>query len=460
MAKPAFGVPGPINALENFASETTNTFSRIRNSIKANENMFLFGTPTPDILTIVMKLYHENIVRNLCYSDKPSLSKGNKRLTRSPGFTNADGKSGTLKNIPEPQKFMCGIIEIDGELYITISESPKLDDGPIEDPDFDKKEATLFSLLNHTNINVEMPEEMTRNSKLKNNIRWRNFTNEKPSASILTPEGVVATKGIMFVNEGDKNYDSNLWGHKLSVNFVNSYDYLNNRLAGYAFPPFKKYKEDTQFIECVNGSACCEAKLFSYVYNVLGKTFDDITGFAVFWVGNELVPNHIIKNYCYNIDNPKLYDITSNCLSIMPNPMKSYLQSKYPGTFDSIMLFIIQQLSLPCPGCFANYNNFKTGTYKAWNPKNCYRHLDARTLKSLRRSEPQFSFSRTGSPSLPTLPSSPAGFSGSPIAFSGSPIAFSGSPVPFAPSPVHLSGGKKTRKRRTNSYNVSSKYHS
>jgi len=413
--------PGAINALEDFTIETTNTFSRLRNSIKVNQDMFLFGKPTENILTIMMKLYHENTIRNLCYQDKPQLTKGSRRTTSSPGFTNAEGNSGSLSSIPLPSAFMCGIIEIDGQLYITISESPQLGDGPIEDPEFDKKEATLFALLDHTNINLVLPEGLSRNGALKNKIRWRNYNDKKPSPSILKPNGTTICKNIMFLNDSGNNYDDSLWEHKFTVNFINSYDYLNNRLDGFAFPPFKKYKEKTQFIECVNGSTCCEAKLFSFVYNDLKKTFNDIAGFGVFWVGNKLPPRHIFDNYCYQLDDPKLTNITNECISILPPKINEYFLGRYREDFwNYIMKLIVEQLALPCPGCFANYNNYTTGTYKMWNPKNCYRYLDARTLRSIkaqqelqRNGSPVFSFLRNGSPSprLPVFNEAPARFS-------------------------------------------------
>jgi hypothetical protein len=361
----AFGPPSPepnINIFKQLAKNSKSSFNRTRNSLMIHEDMFLFGRPTPAILYIMMKIYHENIIRNLCYAEHGGMSG---RFTTSPGFSDAEHKSGTLSAVPEPQSFMCGLLEIDGEIYVTLAESPDI--GEVEDPNFDKKQATLFALLDHCNINIEIPEGERRNINLKNNIRWRNFTNEKPNGSILTGKGDASR--IMI--GGDKNYDNTIWSTPLSVNFINSYDYLTKRLGGVSFPAFKKYKNNTQLIECVNGSTCCESKLFSYVYNVLGKKFEDIKGLGIFWIGNKLPPDHILKNYSYTFDNPKLDTLTSICSGILPG-------------IPDIFKLVVQQFALPCPGCFANYSSYITGTYSMWNRSTCYKHTNARTRRAAR----------------------------------------------------------------------------
>jgi len=360
----AFG-PSPepnIDIFKQLAKNSKGSFNRTRNSLMIHEDMFLFGKPTPAILYIMMKIYHENVIRNLCYAEHGGMQG---RFTTSPGFSDAEHRSGTLRAVPEPTAFMCGLLEIDGEIYVTLAESPDI--GEVEDPNFDKKQATLFALLDHCNINIEIPEGQRRNINLKNNIRWRNYTGEKPTGPILT--GRADTSRIMI--GGDKNYDNTIWATPFSVNFINSYEYLNKRLEGVSFPAFKKYKNNTQLIECVNGSTCCESKLFSYVYNVLGKRFEDITGLGIFWIGNKLPPEHILKNYSYTLDNPKLDDLTRICSSILPG-------------FPDIFKLVVQQFALPCPGCFANYSNYITGTYSMWNRSTCYKHTNARTRRAAR----------------------------------------------------------------------------
>jgi hypothetical protein len=327
-----------------------------------HEDMFLFGRPTPTILYIMTKIYHENVIRNLCYAEHGGMAR---RFTTSPGFSDAEHRSGTLSAVPEPQSFMCGLLEIGGQIYITLAESPDI--GEVEDPNFDKKQATLFALLDHCNIDIEIPEGQRRNNILKNIIRWRNFTREKPNGPILTGNG--DTSRIMI--GGGKNYDNTIWATPFSVKFINSYEYLNKRLEGVSFPAFKKYKNNTQLIECVNGSTCCESKLFSYVYNVLGKRFEDITGLGIFWIGNKLPPEHILKNYSYTFDNPKLDNLTRICSSILPG-------------FPDIFKLVVQQFALPCPGCFANYSNYVTGTYSMWDRSTCYKHTNARTRRAAR----------------------------------------------------------------------------
>ena len=358
----AFGPPEPnINIFKQLAKNSKSSFNRTRNSLMIHEDMFLFGRPTPTILYIMTKIYHENVIRNLCYAEHGGMAR---RFTTSPGFSDAEHLSGTLSAVPEPQSFMCGLLEIGGEIYITLAESPDI--GEVEDPNFDKKQATLFALLDHCNIDIEIPEGQRRNNILKNIIRWRNFTREKPNGPILTGNGDASS--IMIV-EGN-NYDSTIWATPLSVKFINSYEYLAKRLDGVSFPAFKKYKNDTQLIECVNGSTCCESKLFSFVYNNLGKQFEDITGLSTFWIGNKLPPDHILKNYSYTLDNPKLDRLTRECSSILP---------RFP---PDIFKLVVQQFALPCPGCFANYSSYITGTYSMWNRSTCYKHTNARTRRA------------------------------------------------------------------------------
>ena len=123
-----------FNDLELFAQNDTKAFSRMRNTLKATGDMFLFGKPTKDILFIMMKLYHENLARVHAYTDREGYIY--RKTTTNPTNTGTD-------KIPDPVNFMCGIIEmkpVNGEnpqIYITISEAPKLGEVASENINFE-----------------------------------------------------------------------------------------------------------------------------------------------------------------------------------------------------------------------------------------------------------------------------------------------------------------------------------
>jgi hypothetical protein len=290
--------------LEEFAVDDTGAFGRIRNVLKETGDMFLFGKPTPDILHIMTKLYHENIVKNLSFRGKDNMSPGAKSAL--------DGRR--IDNL----QFMCGIIQMDdGEIYITISEAPALEikgNKRVEDTLFEKKEKILDQLLKSCNIEVKYPEKNSENglaaktfgthSRDDFKINWRHGAT--PAAGVLNPaiageimksktdlkEGTAKKDGggeynkfvlneHILTNKTDDssvsmNYNNELWKNEYTVNMINSYQYLSKRMTeGKSFAPFKKYKYDepSADIECNNGSTCTESKLFSYVYNNLGKRF-------------------------------------------------------------------------------------------------------------------------------------------------------------------------------------------
>ena len=406
--------------LEEFAVDDTGAFGRIRNVLKETGDMFLFGKPTPDILHIMIKLYHENIVKNLSFKDKDNISPHAKSALSGTNINNL--------------QFMCGIIEMDdGQFYITISEAPKLEINHKvreEDKLFEKKEKILDQLLKNSNINVKYPEKNTGNALAKTTfstllndnfkINWRH--GNKPAAGVLNPK--IITKSMISKTDlkegtGEKdgggkynkfvlnnhiltdkidttslsmNYNNELWDKEYTVNMVNSYKYLRQRITqGKSFAPFKKYKYDepSADIECNNGSTCTESKLFSYVYNDLGKTFDDIKGFAVFWVGNSLPQHHHIKGYCYSPwipkENDKLNKLRDDCMDII-NEGKFKPDYINDPKFVNVLKDVLQPVAMACPGCYSNYLKYTKGNMGTkWDQQGCYMEVSPRTVRAARR---------------------------------------------------------------------------
>ena len=374
-----------IDALEELALDGKKAFSRVRNTMLKTGDMFLFGRPSSELLHIMMKMYHENIVKNMFFMDKDKYMSQSIRATlREPQMENIG--------------FMCAAIDMgadqpaDQRFFMTISEAPKMDDH-VEDPNFDKKEKLALQLLRSCNITVNTVEAEFREPDIQ--VGWRSG-----SGNILDPKIFkkrIPTKGVPgdFIVGRDMliappaagtkgmNYDDALWKAPYTINFVNSYQYLHKRLEeGKSFVPFKKYDDDKDFIECNNGSTCCEAKLFSFVTNDLKKTFNDIKGFAVFWVGVSLPPAHHIQNYCYSPwkegEDMNLRGLKDACMEILAPEIKG---AYAPEQLDRVMFKVAQAIAMACPGCMSNYQAYRSGKLNSWNPGGCYRHFDIRTTR-------------------------------------------------------------------------------
>lgn len=367
--------------------EDTKMFNKIRDSLKISGDMFLLGKPSEKILDLLLKLYHENIIRIL-------------KTAASGQTSGAD------------VKFMTGILELkDGRLFIAISEDPEENY-----PDYGKKMKMLYSLLKQSNVEVIFPEyagymknkygakfELTKTTDLfpDSIVGWRTV---KGAGNKYEP-GVVNKRELMGYDQkmcmsspSDQdgpttkyNYDDTIWSNSdLAVNVIHSIQYLNKRKnEGFSFIPYKKIlydkasppspmksKEDGSVIfECNNGSTCSEAKLFSYMYNNLGINFDEIKGYIAYWVDNKLPPNHIIPGYCFSesipFENKRLEELTTETLKLLNPDVYDQLLSAYPLKFREVFKGVVQPFALSCPGCFANYYPYTKGIMVTWDNSQC-----------------------------------------------------------------------------------------
>ena len=396
-----------IDSFEGFAIDDSSAFSRLRASLKETGDMFLFGKPTDNLVSIILKIYHENYIRNLCFSNSNSIIQSSRDLFGQMSYD----KLSEDKHI----SFMCGMIEMDdGEIYMTVSEAPRFGTR-VEDDVFNYKEQAMLDILSACNIKYTFPEDSMKMSdktvsiiknlhreNLNHKSRWRKYDNVTPMPGILDPSKFADYESKLLISEspeeGSKsgiNYDNDLWSKSFNVNIINSLNYLRIRLnEGKSFPPFKKYDSEKQKVECNNGSTCTESKLFSYVYNDLGKTWDDIRGFAVIWVGNKLPPKHIIDGYCYNpaipTENEKLDGVVEELLRI-----NTFRPAQYtPEKLKKIMKLAGRACALACPGCYSNNKNYrsKEGMETLWDQKGCYTELNTRGQRRTRTSRKSAAF--------------------------------------------------------------------
>ena len=363
--------PDP-NSFLNTNNEESDIFNRIRKSMKKIGDMFLFGKPTEKIMTLMLKIYHENLIRILLRD--------------------------TLNTYPKEVKCMTGILELNnGDIYIAISEEPD------EDPAYAVKLKMLVSILKQTNVNVTMDEPEIR-ARPDTIFSWRGRESGSGyKAKVITKNQLQNNNNVMFMenpleNDGGNtkyNYDNTLWETPMNVNVINSEVYLAERKKGNSFVPFKKiatgkkYKDEALF-ECNNGSTCSEAKLFSYMYNDLGLNFKDIKGFVAYWVGNDTPPKHIIANYCFSslepAENERLDELTRSCIPYLSETIKS-LYTKYGSKSYNVIKNAINPLALACPGCVANYVPYTTGAFSNWDNLRCIQNGYFRSTATTRATE-------------------------------------------------------------------------
>ncbi len=401
--------------LQSYAKYQTDVFDVLRESIKMEGDMFAFGEPTSNIIKLMSKIYHENIIRLL-----NNLSD----IENKEPHVDANG------NRDDRLKCMFGIMQdSNGELFVTISESPGFDDvmNSATDADFMNKRTMMLHLLKAANVKVNFIEEKNFGIKTVFNeeIRWRKGPGGGANWDTLPNYTEIQEKikekklnEVMFLNKTGVNDNINIYHpsirgkneKQMEVYWVDSWEYLRNRKKNPTFQPFKKYKlsknKTTWQAECNNGHLCTESKLFAYAVN------NDISpsSFVAYWIGNELPPeNHIIRGYCYRtipvpeeIDSLKpedkksiangklriydtnlakkirkeqalLYKLAKRCYDTVTD-IEPYT-SLYTGNkslFLNIFKNIVQPCAVACPGCFANIQNYKSGTMTLWNTSDCY----------------------------------------------------------------------------------------
>ena len=310
-------------------------FNIITKLQKSGGDMFLFGIITEKIFEIVVRIYHENLSR--------------------------------LVHVKEPPAFMLGILEDhNGNIYMAISEDPE------EDPKFIPKIKSLYQMLINANINVEIEE-----NKVRGYVNGSDTDNYRSPRDPAYGDKISQLKGksMFVINDNDYEHID-----PIKVFLINSEKYLAERKKGWAYPPAKKLKKNgrTLYHECNNGSTCVEAKLFSYFYDRNPENkFENIRGFASYWVEKKLPPEHYMPKYsyclpddkkhkaCLTTDYAKLTQMTSDILKQAGVNIK-------PETpeFDKYKI-IWQPLALSCPGCLLNWSNYKNNRMHKFNYKTC-----------------------------------------------------------------------------------------
>ena len=361
------------SSFEQFAKEHTSEFGKIRNVMKEEGNMFLFGEPTPQMFYFMIKLYHEYIAK-LAYCEANPTS-----------------------TICGDTKCMIGILQTsDGQIYVTISEDPR------EDSKYFAKRDLLLSIMHNANMNVEYPREddidrsaLQSNREVYNiskgnsipsqNIKkWRGGSN--PAAPFNDPKYIPYLL-TTATDESDMpfDYDERL-RDKITVNYVDSWRYMHERRKGKSFVPFKKYEgypaSRLYEILCNNGSTCTESKLFGYYHNNLKPKGLGVVSFAAYWIGNDYPPNHHMKSYGYTpgIDDEMLNNLRVRCLEYAEALMKDNFQRNYRDKFDAIINNVVQPLALACPGCLANKQKYISGEIEQWNYASCRKKRTSKAM--------------------------------------------------------------------------------
>jgi len=305
-----------------------NLFEIIRKNQKDAGDIFLFNKLTNEIVEIIIRLYHANIT-------KISSLKDNK-----------------------VESFMCGILQDnDANIYITIAGEPEEDNaGTIG---FYKKINYFVDLLDESNIKYKLSKNSDHklNKELLKRTNKRIIKNEKN-----IPPNIKTFKNISFK---PFSFSDN---EPLTVKLINSEEYLYKRKLGYSFIPFKRHKEDGK-ITCNNGSTCAESKLYSYLYSI-NKKWSDIKGFVSYWIGTKYPPEHINKSYSYEqITDIKLSKMIKN-FNAPHNKLSKYKHIN-DNDYNETIKYIFQPISLACPGCLLNLENYKTNKMEVFNYLDC-----------------------------------------------------------------------------------------
>ena len=319
---------------------------------KRTGNMFLFGDVTPKVFEIIIRMYHENIARQLSEVEVK--------------------KNG----------FMLGILETqNGEILMTISEDPT------EDTNFEDKISSLKRMLKNANINIAYPKNETGGiSEIPTDTDYTKYPTKSKLGNLCD---------VMYVDCDATPITYSF--DKIEATLINSEQYLKDRRNGKGFLPFKKYsnslrqrysEEPKIFFECNNGSTCVEAKLFSYLYNdEEPKDYSFIKGFAAYWVAGNVPPNHYLAKYSYcDSQNPKKTGCTpdddqkltnmTNRLLLLPKIKAIAKKYNKSGKNDNtVCRSILQPLALSCPGCLLNWFNYTNNITSNFNYSNCQNRL-------------------------------------------------------------------------------------
>lgn len=373
-----------VGSYERKTSKTNDSlFSRLRQSIRqmGNPAMFLYGMPSIKVMHILARLYNHNVIRARIFEK------------RVPG-----GKSLAVQ--PDYEKMidfnmMTGIAEVGNKLYITISEDPR------EDERYVDKIKILVTLLHYANCTVEYDQD---EYSVKAEDVYQKFGVKRDQlfpSHIPMPYGIPINKtqfdsfGINEFTVGNTDVLFNaLQRNKLQVVLIHSFDYLLTRRAGdrgvlsnekspnagvtFMYPPFKRLwnSKGSGIYSCNNGSTCAESKMFSYLH--AKGLFTSIQGYAAYWLGKSLPPNHIIAGYNYLVESNKGFDSSERThldklkeavVHQMDLPLVNMLRK---DSSEHVFDYFVQPFALPCPGCFSNYINYTQNTLEKIDNSNCF----------------------------------------------------------------------------------------
>jgi hypothetical protein len=377
-------------------------FQRLRASMfkTGKGGMFMFGTPDSVVLTLLSRMYNENVIRIA------------KEIPSASSKINA----------------MLGVLHMhDNSIYVTVSEDPREDDG------YSKKTQLIYTLLTYTNCNVIYDEEDDEDPDVRRAFgsRWSSLfpktpfvyrdLSRAPVACLTRAESDNAQNGLIMgtgTRKGSPVYDFNktMISDRLDVHFIHSLKYLvgrrpepeNPSTPNLMFPPIKKPADGRPgFHECANGSTCSEAKIFSYIHqhydiptgpgiNVVQRsvrrseriqqispaeaTFRRIQGYGAYWIPATNPPKHILGNYNYKLDlNDKFKTEYSEIMSIIKKNVPPFMSSCV-NTLQ--FAYFAQLFALPCPGCFLNYNNYIKNDMTPYNLSTCIKSRKGRLYAS------------------------------------------------------------------------------
>lgn len=354
-----YKLPMSLYSIDEYGDEKNVILTKMVEIIKKNGNIFLLGYPTNNITMLILKLYHENVIR--------------------------------IVNTSKPLMFMTGLLQLhdDPTIYVTISESEK------EGDNYQNKFNAFYSLLKNSGCNVIFDEEEHVGELPIENYRpasGNDFDNEQIFNTV---------KDDLFFNKNDKlNYSSIIKNYPITVKLIQSTEYVKKREnEGISFVPFKKYVPGKDKPECIYGSLCVESKLFGYMYNK-GKKWEDVDGYVAYWVGAKLPPQHILGKYSYKKtsthighsqestvpdkteEDIKIKQITEVALDLLEPDAKTQLNIACGQTLDAeevdvmpaceeILTNALQPIALTCPGCFMNWQSYINNIQVKWDQTQC-----------------------------------------------------------------------------------------